>query len=170
MNGCSDCDYAKLERAGMLMGEGVALADADALAAGERCAKCEPQRRGDAEGQLKMDCSAPQRLGGELRIVVLKYDPHRKQDGEYIGYPRTLAGEFRFGFDGTREEVVGKYRAWLFAEVKAKGRAFRKLEELLGEARTGAGLVLVCLEPEFGEVIRRCLEWMNQEETHERTH
>jgi len=141
---CPDCDYARQERAGIHMTHaGLSQAEADALASTERC--------------------AAHRDGG-LKVEVLKYDPHRKREGEYIGYPRTLAGEFRFGFDGTREEVIGKYRAWLFGEVKRKGRAYHKLTELLGTARTGAGLVLVCVEPEFGEVIRRCMEWMNQED------
>lgn len=144
MNGCADCDYARQERAGIHMTHGgLSQTEADAL--------------------TSMECCPAHRDGG-IKVEVVQYDPHRKQDGEYIGYPRTLAGEFRFGFDGTREEVIAKYRAWLFGEVKKKGRAYHKLVELLGTAKGGAGLVLVCMEPEIGEVIRRCLEWLNTED------
>lgn len=154
VEGCTDCEYVRQERAGIHMTHaGLSQAEADALAAGERCTEHKTVDHGSTESRPT-----------GLKIEVLRYDPHRKQDGEYIGFPRTLAGEFRFGFDGTREEVIAKYRAWLFGEVKAKGRAYHKLTELLGTARGGAGLVLVCLEPEFGEVIRRCMEWMNREE------
>lgn len=132
---------------------GLSQTEADALAATERCA-----------AHQRVDQGSTEYRPTGLKVEVLRYDPHRKQEGEYIGYPRTLAGEFRFGFDGTREEVIGKYRSWLFGEVKRKGRAYHKLTELLGTARGGAGLALVCVEPEFGEVIRRCLEWMNQED------
>lgn len=83
-------------------------------------------------------------------------------EGEYVGQGRTLAGPYLFGFDGGRDEVLGKYRRWLFAQVKAKDKAFHKLTELLELAKGPGGLVLVCLQVEIGEVIKGCLEWLNK--------
>lgn len=146
----------------MLIGEGMKLAEADRLAAGERCGACrEPQRREGAE-QSGMNLSASQRLSGELNITVKRWEKHGDNAGEFVGWPRTLAGPYRFGFDGTREEVIEKYRQWLWAELRAGGAAARKLRELLAVAR-GGGLVLVCMEPEFGQVLVKALGWMNEQ-------
>lgn len=135
----------------MLLGEGVSLVEADARAAGERCMEHR------VEG-----------LKGEgmkgLKIEVTRWERHVTQPGEYVGYPRTLAGPYRMGFDGTREEVVRKYKEWLWDGVKSRKAEYRKLTELLAVARGGEGLRLVCVEPAFGEVIAACLEWMAKQE------
>lgn len=138
---CDECRYAREERAGIHMVQGgLNQAQADELAKGELCAKHRGPR--------------------PLTITVIKYDRTNETTGEYVGWPRTLAGPFRMGFNGSREEVVEKYRRWLFAEVKAKTRAYHKLTEIAQVARTEAGLTLNCMEPDIGEVIKRCLEWM----------
>lgn len=143
---CHDCEYARQERAGIHMTHaGLNQTQADALAAGERCAEHQPM--------------AP----GELRITVIPHERLAKQVGEFVGWPRTLAGPYRMGFDGTRDEVLKKYKVWLFGEVKAKGQAFRKLGELMPQARRAEGLTLVCLEPGIGEIIASCLRWMERQ-------
>lgn len=135
----------------MLLGEGVPLAEADARAAGQRCAE---HRVEELKGEGMKG----------LKIEVTRWERHVTQAGEYLGYPRTLAGPYRMGFDGTREEVVSKYKSWLWDGVKSRKAEYRKLTELLAVARGAEGLRLVCVEPEFGEVIRRCLEWMEKQE------
>lgn len=147
MSSCLDCRYAQAERAGMLIGEGWVLMDADRQASNERCAA-----HREEESNVM-----------ELKITVQQWVKDAKQAGEFVGWPRTLAGPYRFGFDGSREVVIGKYERWLFAEVKAKGRAWLKLTELIKVAREQDGLTLVCVEPEFGKVIGRCLQWMENE-------
>ena len=37
--------------------------------------------------------------------------------GEYIGRPSALGNPFVIGRDGTRDEVIAKYREWLKAEL-----------------------------------------------------
>jgi hypothetical protein len=96
-----------------------------------------------------------------MKIEVVKWEKHCPQAGEYVGAPRTLAGPFRFGFDGSRDVVVFKYRDWLRGEVEAGGPVREKLRDLLRQARTKEGLRLVCLNVEIGEEIKRVLEGMN---------
>lgn len=43
------------------------------------------------------------------RVVHCKRDPH----DVYIGRPSKWGNPFRIGVDGTREEVIAKYRAWV---------------------------------------------------------
>lgn len=148
---CPDCEYARLERAGIHMTHGgLTTETADALAKGERCAAHRSQESG-AGSQ-------------ELRITVRRWEKFGENAGEFVGGRRTLAGPYRFGFDGSREVVIEKYRRWLHAEVQARGPVFGKLRDLLPQARSAAGLVLVCVEPELGEVIARALRWLDSTE------
>ncbi len=151
---CQECAYLRAERAGIHMTHaGLNQTQADTLAAGERCAE---HRAPEVE---PVAATVP----GDLKIAVVLWQKGVTQPGEYVGYPRTLEGPYRVGFDGSREVVAQKYRKWLFGEVKAKGKVFRKLEELLPVARTPEGLTLVCIEPAFGDVIASCLRWMERE-------
>lgn len=152
-----ECEYAQRERAGIHMTHaGLDQVDADRSAAVERCAA---HRVAEVVAVAAVEATPE-----ELKIQVVMWQKGASQPGEFIGYPRTLEGPYRMGFDGSREVVIGKYRQWLFGEVKAKGRAFRKLEELLPAARRTEGLTLVCMEPGFGEVIANCLRWMDRKE------
>lgn len=144
---CGECEYLRLERAGMEMEAGLSVPEADAAAAGERCAE---HRAGSAG----------------IKVTVVAYVSGSEKLGEYIGWPRTLAGPFRYGTDGTHDEVQKKYRRWLFDQVQSKGAAHRKLLELLDKARTREGLILNCTEVEVGNTIKKCLEWMNGQVNH----
>lgn len=135
----------------MLIAEGVALEEADRRASGERCGAHRGQETGDRRQGLK--------------IEVVAWQRNVQQAGEYVGAPRTLAGPFRFGFDGSREVVVFKYRDWLNGQVSAGGPVREKLRDLLRQARTREGLRLVCLEPEIGGVIEKALRWMEEQES-----
>lgn len=144
----------------MFMGEGVALAEADARAAGERC----PVHRGNDQGSTEAAATQANRRTGTLIITVRRWEPRGLNIGEYVGAPRTLAGPFRMGFDGTREQVLWKYRDWLHGQVASGGPVAEKLRSLLPQARCGAGLVLTCVVPEIGEVIAGVLRWMDSTE------
>jgi hypothetical protein len=149
---CPDCDYARLERAAIHEFDGKATrAEADRLAASERCGKHKSQESG-AGSQ-------------EMRITVRRWEKFGENAGEFVGGRRTLAGPYRFGFDGSREVVIEKYRRWLHAEIQARGPVFGKLRDLLPQARSAAGLVLVCVEPDLGEVIARALRWLEGQES-----
>jgi hypothetical protein len=150
MSDCPECKYLREERAAIHEFDGKASrTEAERMASMERCKA--------HSGTEPVD-----KLEG-LKIKVVMWEKNANQPGEYVGWPRTLAGPFRMGFDGSREVVIEKYRRWLFDEVKAKKKAFRKLEELLPAARR-EGVTLVCMEPDFGEVIARALQWMDSTE------
>lgn len=49
-------------------------------------------------------------------------------DDVYIGRPFKWGNPFVIGADGTREEVIAKYRAWLYEPAQARLRAAIKTE------------------------------------------
>lgn len=90
------------------------------------------------------------------------------------GYPELprspLANPFYINKDGTREEVVEKYRRWLWEQVQSNTEAEEELEELLNNAkyrqepyRHPLKLACWCRENErcHGDVVISCLNWMN---------
>lgn len=146
---CPECGYVREERAAIHEFEGGASrAQAEEMAKGEMCCQC---GTGNAERGIQHPA---------LRIEVVGWEKDRPQKGEYVGGGRTLAGPYRFGFDGSREVVVRLYREWLWAEIKGGTMVVGKLRSLLAQARTKEGLVLVCLEPEIGAVLKGALEWL----------
>lgn len=42
-----------------------------------------------------------------------KRDPNCPKDAVYVGRPTKWGNPFQIGRDGTREEVIAKYREWL---------------------------------------------------------
>lgn len=151
MRDCQDCRYLMEERAAIHEFDGKASrADAERMAQGERCTRHQAIEKSTGAEALK--------------IMVKRWEKFGDNAGEFVGGKRTLAGPFRFGFDGSRDVVIDKYRRWLHEEIQAKGMVFGKLRDLLPIARTGAGLVLVCVDPEIGEVIARALKWMSKNE------
>ena len=62
---------------------------------------------------------------------VLNCRTHEVGRGErvYVGRPSKWGNPFRMGVDGTREEVIEKYREWLLGNE----RLMRDLEELRGK-------------------------------------
>jgi hypothetical protein len=145
---CPECRYLQEERAAIHEFDGKASRwEAERLAKGERC---------EAHRELGVGRS---QMG--MKIEVVKWEKHCPQAGEYVGAPRTLAGPFRFGFDGSMEVVLFKYRDWLGGQVREGGPVREKLRDLLRQARTKEGLRLVCLNVEIGEEIKRVLEEMN---------
>ena len=91
-------------------------------------------------------------------------------EGVYIGrrmkdIPGSpLRNDFRIGPDGSRDEVVTRYRAWLRREIKrGKGPALDELRRLVGIAQAGQDLRLVCwCAPSacHGDVLKAAIIWM----------
>jgi hypothetical protein len=42
-------------------------------------------------------------------------------EGVYIGRPSLVGNPFRIGRDGTREEVIVRYRTWLWRRIQEQG-------------------------------------------------
>jgi len=96
--------------------------------------------------------------------VVNKKDD---KNGIYIGRGGILGNKFVEGKDGDREEVIEKYRGWLWEEVKKReGKAWDELRRLLGIWKRDGKLKLSCFcfpKRCHGEVIGGCLVWMKRE-------
>ena len=85
----------------------------------------------------------------------------------YVGRPSPLGNPYALGRDGSREQVIARYRRWLWAQLQAPGSAQeRELRRLLAQARSGE-LELLCWcapLPCHAEVVRSALLWLAGEE------
>lgn len=91
---------------------------------------------------------------------------------EFVARPEPLACDWRVGRDGTRDQVIEKYRQWLGALVKKaeKGHELTERERqawvqlMRCKRKAEAGdLNLICSCKPLrchADVIRNCLEWM----------
>jgi hypothetical protein len=81
----------------------------------------------------------------------------------YVGRPSVLRNPFVVGRDGSREEVIAKYRRWLWAGLQELGSAQeRELRRLLAQAVEGE-LELLCWchpLPCHAEVVRGAVLWL----------
>ena len=102
---------------------------------------------------------------GKIEVVNVK---SYKGDGIYIGrscygYKGSVLGNpYAIGKDGDRDEVIKKYREWLWNRYQEKGSVYEELLRL-SEIAKKRDLVLVCwCKPKacHGDVIKRCIEWM----------
>jgi hypothetical protein len=73
------------------------------------------------------------------------------EDNYYIGRTgygmkgSALANIFVIGKDGTREEVIAKYRIWLKGIIKnGKGAAWQELQGLRQRYKKGESVMLMC--------------------------
>jgi Domain of unknown function (DUF4326) len=95
------------------------------------------------------------------------------ENGIYVGRKcaglkgSVLGNPFVIGKDGSREEVIKKYRAWLWAEVWALGEVWKELRRIkkLVEEREDVQLVCWCGAGRcHGDVIKSCVLWMIKED------
>ena len=81
----------------------------------------------------------------------------------YVGRPGALGNPFVVGRDGSRAEVIAKYRRWLWARLQEPGSPQeRELRRLLERARAG-DLELLCWCHPFpchAEVVRGAVVWL----------
>jgi hypothetical protein len=99
-------------------------------------------------------------IGRENRTYCLRQSP--------------LANPYKIGKDGTREEVVKKYRQWLWEEIqkgrKRENEVWKELKSILNDIKQldseddYTRLMCWCKEDEkcHGDVVINCLNWMNE--------
>lgn len=88
--------------------------------------------------------------------------------GHYIGRPSPLGNPFIVGQDGTREEVIQKFRRDLWERMKRGDvDVTQELDVLVHRHLTGEDLTLVCWcapAPCHGDVIKAAIEYLARRE------
>jgi hypothetical protein len=85
----------------------------------------------------------------------------------YVGRPSPLGNPFQLGLDGSRAEVIARYRLWLWARIQDPGSIQRReLERLLVRAQAGRLELLCWCAPLacHAEVIRSALTWLAKQQ------
>jgi len=88
-------------------------------------------------------------------------------EGIYIGRPSLLGNSFKIGKDGTREEVITKYRVWLWQQIQEQGDVYQELHRLAEIARSGdLYLICWCKQPGqeigcHGDILKAAVTWIN---------
>lgn len=99
-------------------------------------------------------------LGVSARPIII-VNKHHGKSGEYIGRGSPLGNPFVIGKDGSREQVIAKYRVWLNAQIMRKNPVvLDELNRLGNKVIDEKGLALQCFcypKPCHGEVIKEKL-------------
>nr|DAE39524.1 MAG TPA: protein of unknown function (DUF4326) [Bacteriophage sp.] len=99
-------------------------------------------------------------LGVSARPIII-VNKHHGKSGEYIGRGSPLGNPFIIGKDGSREQVIAKYRVWLNEQIMRKNPVvLNELNRLGNKAIDEKGLALQCFcypKPCHGEVIKEKL-------------
>lgn len=99
-------------------------------------------------------------LGVSARPITI-VNKHHGKSGEYIGRGSPLGNPYVIGKDGSREQVIAKYRVWLNEQIMRKNPVvLDELNRLGNKAIDEKGLVLQCFcypKPCHGEVIKEKL-------------
>lgn len=94
------------------------------------------------------------------------------ENGIYIGRGgkgkrgSPLANPFQIGKDGDRNEVIQKYRKWLYEQITANNKAVMSELQMIYDLSRYFDIDLVCFcapNPCHGDVIVRCLKWLNEQ-------
>lgn len=83
----------------------------------------------------------------------------------YIGRPSPLGNPFQIGRDGNREEVVQKYRRYLWGKILEKDTEIIKALISIRKAADSGDVALECFcapLPCHGDVIKSAVEWMKK--------
>lgn len=99
-------------------------------------------------------------LGVSARPIII-VNKHHGKSGEYIGHGSPLGNPFVIGKDGSREQVIAKYRVWLNEQIMRKNPVvLDELNRLGNKAIDDKGLALQCFcypKPCHGEIIKEKL-------------
>lgn len=99
-------------------------------------------------------------LGVAARPIII-VNKHHGKSGEYIGRGSPLGNPFVIGKNGSREQVIAKYRVWLNEQIMRKNPVvLDELNRLGNKAIDEKGLALQCFcypKPCHGEVIKEKL-------------
>lgn len=79
-----------------------------------------------------------------MKIEVMNKNTVPYAQGEYIGRPSVLGNPFVIGRDGTREQVIERYKTWLRRQWKEKKPARQELVWLAQDAKQDGRLTLIC--------------------------
>ena len=87
--------------------------------------------------------------------VLNKRDVGHPPNSVYIGRPSIWGNPFAIGRDGNREQVIAKYRQWLWSQIQAGKITKPMLRQLHGK-----DLVCWCAPlPCHGDVLAKAVEW-----------
>ncbi|UFP93617.1 DUF4326 domain-containing protein [Gloeobacter morelensis] len=101
----------------------------------------------------------------QILVTNKRYD---NRPGEYIGRPSVLGNPFVLGEHGSRDEVVEKYRRWLWEQIKEEGAVYRELLRLKAAAQKRELLLVCwCKRPNkevacHGDIIKQAIEWLDR--------
>jgi hypothetical protein len=109
-----------------------------------------------------------------FRVINGKVSGFRGSSKIYIGRANKsynlpasiLQNKFAIGKDSSREEVIEKYRKWLWDEVQKRAEVFEELVRIARQVKAGESVQLVCWCKPLkchGDVVKRCVEWMIRE-------
>lgn len=94
-------------------------------------------------------------------IYIGRKNSYKKVNGS------VLANIYTIGKDGNREEVIEKYRKWLWLKIKNKDqKVMNELIKIGKKVKNGKKVNLVCwCSPKgcHGDVLVRCIKWMISE-------
>lgn len=100
-------------------------------------------------------------------MITIENKKTYQGDGIYIGRPSLLGNPYAIGKDGTRQEVIERYRAWLWRQIKLRGDVYRELRRLAAKSRE-EDLILICWRKRLdrqiachGDVVKRAVEYLN---------
>lgn len=100
-------------------------------------------------------------LLGVSACPIIIVNKHHGKSGEYIGRGSPLGNPFVIGKDGSREQVIAKYRVWLNEQIMRKNPdVLDELNRLGNKAINEKGLALQCFcypKPCHGEIIKEKL-------------
>ena len=104
-------------------------------------------------------------LGQARRGITIVNRRNGRVPGVYVGRPAVLGNPYVIGPDGSRHDVVDKYRAWLREQYRHDGAVRRALRQLAMRYLTDGALTLICWcapQPCHAEVIRDAVLGMVQ--------
>jgi hypothetical protein len=100
-------------------------------------------------------------------MITIENKKMYRGEGIYIGTPSLLGNPYAIGKDGTRQDVIERYRAWLWRQIKLRGEVYRELRRLAVKSRE-EDLILICWckLPDrqtacHGDVVKRAVEYLN---------
>lgn len=94
---------------------------------------------------------------GENKIYIGRENAYYKLNAS------PLANPYKVGRDGDRQEVIAKYRRYLWEHIKAGTPAIKDKLERIKKVSLEGDIELVCwCSPQacHGDVIKACVEWM----------
>jgi Domain of unknown function (DUF4326) len=102
---------------------------------------------------------------GEDKIYV------GRSNKSYGLHQSPLANPYVIGRDGNREEVIQKYRRWLWTEMKTgiaggESAVFDELLDIAEKVKDGENVALTCwCKPEscHGDIVSKAVNWMIKE-------